>query len=126
MIDKWKVISSRSGHEHAGDPGKEGKRRVLSKIEVLPPGTICTETYLVIGSYKRETQARNLVAYMHTRFLRFLVSLFMYSHSITKDTYAFVPILDMNIKWTDETLYKRYGLIQKEINFIESKILPME
>lgn len=95
MIDKWKVISSRSGHEHAGNPGKDGRRRVLSKIEILPPGTICTETYLAIGVYTEEAQAKNLVAYMQTRFFRFLVSLFMYSHSITKDTYAFVPILDI-------------------------------
>ncbi|MBW2651240.1 MAG: Eco57I restriction-modification methylase domain-containing protein [Deltaproteobacteria bacterium] len=126
MIDKWKVISSRSGHEHAGDPGKGGKRRVLSKIEVLPPGTICTETYLVIGAYTKEAQARNLVAYMQTRFFRFLISLFMYSHSITKDTYAFVPILDMSTAWTDKMLYKRYGLTKAEIEFIESKIRPME
>lgn len=126
MIDKWKVISSRSGHEHAGNPGTDGKRRVLSKIEVLPPGTICTETYLVIGVYKKGAEARNLVAYMRTRFFRFLVSLFMYSHSITKETYAFVPILDMNIHWTDKKLYKRYGLTKDEIAFIESKIRPME
>ena len=126
MIDKWKVISSRSGHEHAGNPGKDGRRRVLSKIEILPPGTICTETYLVIGSYSEEMQARNLMAYMKTRFFRFLVSLFMYSHSITKDTYAFVPILDMNTHWSDEMLYERYGLSNQEITFIESKILPME
>jgi len=126
MIDKWKVISSRSGHEHAGNPGKDGRRRVLSKIEILPPGTICTETYLAIGVYTEEAQAKNLVAYMQTRFFRFLVSLFMYSHSITKDTYAFVPILDMNTRWTDEMLYKRYGLTQEEIAFIESKIRPME
>lgn len=126
MIDKWKVISSRSGHEHAGDPGVGGKRRVLSKIQVLPPGTICTETYLVIGAYIKETQARNLVAYMQTRFFRFLISLFMYSHSITKDTYAFVPILDMTTCWTDTMLYKRYALTKAEIEFIESKIRPME
>jgi len=126
MIDKWKVISSRSGHEHAGNPGKDGRRRVLSKIEILPPGTICTETYLVIGVYTEEAQARNLVAYMQTRFFRFLVSLFMYSHSITKDTYAFVPILDMSTRWTDEMLYKRYGISKDEIQFIESKIRPME
>ena len=126
MIDKWKVISSRSGHEHAGNPGTDGTRRVLAKIEVLPPGTICTETYLVIGSYSNEGQARNLVAYMRTRFFRFLLSLFMYSHSITKDTYAFVPILDMAKRWTDEKLYKRYGLTKDEIAFIESKIRPME
>jgi site-specific DNA-methyltransferase (adenine-specific) len=126
MIDKWKVISSRSGHEHAGNPGSDGRRRVLSKIEILPPGTICTETYLVIGVYPEKTQAKNLVSYMQTRFFRFLVSLFMYSHSITKDTYAFVPILDMNTCWTDEMLYKRYGLTKEEIAFIESKIRPME
>jgi site-specific DNA-methyltransferase (adenine-specific) len=126
MIDKWKVISSRSGHEHAGNPGTDGKRRVLSKIALLPPGTICTETYLVIGSYKNKIHAKNLIEYMKTRFFRFLLSLFMYSHSITKDTYAFIPILDMSIKWTDEMLYKRYGLTEEEIAFIESKIRPME
>lgn len=126
MIDKWKVISSRSGHDHAGNPGKDGMRRVLSLIDILPPGTICTETYLVIGVYSTEAQAKNLVKYMKTKFFRFLVSLFMYSHSITKDTYAFVPILDMNKLWTDEILYKRYELTQEEIDFIESKIRPME
>ena len=126
MIDKWKVISSRSGHEHAGNPGKEGRRRVLSKIEILPPGTICTETYLVIGSYAEEAHARNLMVYMQTLFFRFLVSQLMYSHSITKDTYVFVPILDMSTRWTDDMLYKRYGLTKDEIAFIESKIRPME
>ena len=126
MIDKWKVISSRSGHEHAGNPGIDGARRVLAKVKVLPPGTICTETYLVIGSYAEEEQAMNLVAYMKTRFFRFLLSLFMYSHSITKDTYAFIPILDMRKRWSDRQLYERYGLTEGEIAFIESKIRPME
>jgi site-specific DNA-methyltransferase (adenine-specific) len=126
IIDKWKVISSRSGHEHAGNPGIDGTRRVLAKTVVLPPGTICTETYLVIGSYSTKEQARNLLTYMKTRFFRFLMSLFMYSHGITKDTYAFIPILDMTKRWTDEKVYRRYGLTEEEIAFIESKIRPME
>ena len=126
MIDKWKVILSRSGHEHAGNPGNDGARRVLAKTVVLPPGTICTETYLVIGNYSTEEQARNLLAYMKTRFFRFLMSLFMYSHGITRDTFAFIPILDMTKRWTDEKLYKRYGLTKDDIAFIESKIRPME
>ena len=46
--------------------------------------------------------------------------------SITKDTYAFVPILDMTTCWTDTMLYKRYALTKAEIEFIESKISPME
>jgi len=126
MIDEWKVIVSYVGYDHAGNPGKDGKRRVLSKIDILPPGTICTETYLVIGSYKKKTCAKNLVGYMKTRFFRFLVAQFMYSHHITKDSYLFIPILDMNTKWTDEVLYKRYRLTSEEAAFIESKIRPME
>ncbi|MFN4279708.1 Eco57I restriction-modification methylase domain-containing protein [Thermosynechococcus sp.] len=125
MIDKWKVITSYVGYDHAGNPGSDGRRRVFSKIDILPPGFICTETYLVIGAYNSQQEAENLVAYMKTRFFRFLVSQFMYSHHITKDSYAFVPILDMNTRWTDEKLYKRYGLTADEIAFIESKIRQM-
>ena len=126
MIDEWKVITSYVGYDHAGNPGKDGKRRVFSKIDILPPGTICTETYLVIGSYKKENQAKNLVAYMKTKFFRFLVAQFMYSHHITKDSYSFVPLLDMTKKWTDEKLREKYKLTKDEISFIESKIKPME
>jgi site-specific DNA-methyltransferase (adenine-specific) len=126
MIDDWKVITSYVGYDHAGNPDKDGKRRVFAKIDILPPGTICTETYLVIGSYKEKAQAKNLVAYMKTKFFRFLVAQFMYSHHITKESYSFVPVLDMSSIWSDEKLYKRYGLTQKEIDFIESKIRPMD
>ena len=126
MIDKWKVVASRSGHEHAGNPGIDGARRVLARTDVLPPGTVCTETYLVIGSYPTEQEARNLLAYMKTRFFRFLMSLFMYSHGITRDTFAFIPILDMTKNWTDRKLYRRFKLTEDEIAFVESKIRPME
>jgi site-specific DNA-methyltransferase (adenine-specific) len=50
----------------------------------------------------------------------------MYSHSITKDTYSLIPILDMKEAWTDEKLYKKYGLTEDEISFIESMIRPMD
>lgn len=126
MIDKWKVVTSYVGYDHAGNPGKDGRRRVFAKIDILPPGTICTETYLVIGAYNQKDLAENLVTYMKTRLFRFLVAQFMYSHHITKEAYAFVPILDMSSKWTDEKLYQKYGLTSDEIAFIESMIRPME
>ena len=126
MINKWKVISSRSGHEHAGNPSQDGLRRVLSKIDILPPGMICTETYLVIGSYNSQLEAQNLVTYMKSKFFRFLLSQLMYSHSITKDTYSLIPVLDMTHVWTDEKLYKKYDLTDEEISFIESMIRPMD
>ena len=126
LIDKWKVITSYVGYDHAGNPGKDGRRRVFSKIDVLPPETICTETYLVVGSYKTKKEATNLIAYMKTRFFRFLVAQFMYSHHLTKTAYSFVPTLDVMEEWTDEKLASRYGLTTEEIAFIESKIRPYD
>ncbi|HET9741204.1 MAG TPA: Eco57I restriction-modification methylase domain-containing protein [Terriglobales bacterium] len=126
MIDKWKVITSYVGYDHAGNPGKDGRRRVLSRIDILPPGTICTETYLVIGSHGSKKEASNLVAYMKTRFFRFLVAQFMYSHHLTKSAYDLVPILDMTTEWTDAKLAKRYGLTEQDCAFIASKIRPFD
>ena len=122
LIDKWKAITSYVGYDHAGNPGKDGRRKVFSKIDILPPKSICTETYLVVGAYKTKKEAANLIAYMKTRFFRFLVAQFMYSHHLTKTAYDFVPVLDMHEEWTDGNLAKRYGLTKDEVAFMESKI----
>ncbi|GAB4329640.1 MAG: Eco57I restriction-modification methylase domain-containing protein [Calditrichia bacterium] len=125
MIDKWKVITSKVSYDHAGKPDKEGKRRVLSKVDILPPKTICTETYIVVGAFDRKVEAERLATLLRTRFVRFLISQMSFSQDITKDRFYFVPTLDMETEWTDEKLYKRYGLTKDEIAFIESKIRPM-
>ncbi len=126
MIDEWKVITSKVSYDHAGQPDKNGMRKVLSIVDILPPGTICTETYIVAGSYKERIYADNLAAYITTKFVRFLVSQLSFSQDITKERFFFVPILDMTTCWSDELLYKRYGLTVDEVAFIESKIRPME
>lgn len=126
MIDKWKVITSYVGYDHAGNPGKDGKRRVFSKIDILPPGTICTETYLVVGAYDNKEEAQYLAGYMKTLFFRFLVSQFMFSHHLTREAYSLVPQLEMKKQWSDGELFARYDLNIEEIFFIESMIRPME
>ena len=125
LIDKWKVITSYVGYDHAGNPGKDGKRRVFSKIDILPPGTICTETYLVVGSFDTEQEATNLVAYMRTLFFRFLVAQCMYSHHITKEAYRLGPIQDFSQSWTDEKLYAKYGITDEEFLYIKTTIRTM-
>ena len=40
----------------------------------------------------------------------------------TRDVYSFVPDLPLNREWTDVKLYKRYGLTDTEIAFIESQV----
>ena len=126
MINKWKTITSKVSYDHGGLPGKDGKRRVLSKVEVLPPKTICTETYIVAGCFDSEEEAINAERYLKTSFVRFLVSLLSFSQDITRERFFFVPNLPMDKLWTDEDLYHRYGLSSEEIDFIEMTIKPME
>ena len=63
---------------------------------------------------------------MQTNFFHFLIALRKNTQHATKIVYSFVPIQDFNEEWTDEKLYKKYGLTQDEIDFIESMIRPME
>jgi site-specific DNA-methyltransferase (adenine-specific) len=126
LIKKWKVMASKTSYDHAGLPDKEGKRRVLSRVEILRPGYICTETYILLGSFDTKTEAGNCISYVTTKLVRFLIAQLSFSQDITKDRFAFVPMQDFSELWTDEKLYKKYGLMQDEIAFIESMIRPME
>jgi len=125
MVNKWKTITSIRSYDHGGLPDKDGYRRVLSRIDVLPPGTICTETYIVIGSFDTEQDARLLYEYLRTKFVRFLISLMSFSQDIAKKSYALVPKLDLNDQWTDAKLCKFFGLTEEEIHFIHSHIREM-
>ena len=60
--------------------------------------------------------------YLRTRFVRFLVSLRKSTQDAPKHVYAFVPDLPLDREWTDALLYKRYGLTDDEIAFIESQV----
>ena len=125
MIDKWKVLTSKVSYDHAGQPNKDGQRRVLSKIILAPPGTVCTETYLVVSALKTEPECINLQAYLKLKFTRFLIAQMSFSQDITKDRFAFVPIQDWAESYTDDMLYKKYGLSDDEIDFIENSIMDM-
>ena len=126
IVGKWKVLLSKASFDHGGQPDKEGKRRIFSVVETIPPGTVCTETYLIVGAYDDEQHADNMVSYLKTRFCRFLVSAILFTQNIAKDKFRFVPALEMSEPWTDEKLYAKYGLTDDEIAFIESMVRPME
>ena len=125
-IDKWKVIMSYLTSDHAGRGDKEGKRKIFSSMEVLPPETVCTETYIVIDTFDTENEAQNLFSYLKTQFVRFLVALVTTTQHISKSNFAFVPVQDFSKEWSDAKLYSKYGLTDDEIKFIESMIRPME
>lgn len=126
MINKWKVMTSKTSHDHAGQPDKDGTRRVLSRVEILKPNYVCTESYIILGAFSQKQKAQNCLQYVKTRFVRFLTSLLSFSQDITRERFAYVPLANMDEPWTDEKLYKKYGLTKDEIVFIESMVRPME
>lgn len=95
-------------------------------MDILPPETVCTETYIVIDCFNTEQEAKNLMAYLKTRFVRFLVAQLAATQHLSKATFGFVPVQDFTEEWTDEKLYKKYELTEDEIAFIESTIRVME
>jgi site-specific DNA-methyltransferase (adenine-specific) len=99
---------------------------VINSPFILNPNEICTETYLVLKTCDNLNEAKNIISYINTRFFRFLVSLKKISQNSTWSTYLLVPTQDFSKPWTDEDLYKKYGLTQEEIDYIESMIRPID
>lgn len=126
IIDDYKIMTSKLLAEHAGEPDKSGRYRVLSRTEIMPPGTICTESYLVIGVSKDSDTINNNYSYCCTKFFRFLLLQSMSSINMTQDVFKFVPIQDYSHPWTDEQLYDKYDIDMVERQYIESMIKPME
>lgn len=125
-IDKWKVIMSYLTYDHAGRADKDGRRRIFSTTEIIPPRTVCTETYIVISAFDTENEAKNLVTYLKSKFVRFLVAQRTSTQHISKASFSLVPMQDFSKPWTDAELYEKYGLSDEEIAFIEATIKPME
>jgi site-specific DNA-methyltransferase (adenine-specific) len=86
----------------------------------------CSETYLVFGPFKERRTAENVVSYTQTKFFHFMLALVKISQHSVKKTYSLIPLQDFRQSWTDEKLYKKYGLTKVEISFIESMVRPME
>ena len=120
-IGKWKVYVPESNN--IGTELNDDNQNSF----VGAPGTICTETYLVVGADLNLTKrnAIHLSDYLRTKFARFLLSLAKISQHGTSKTYRFVPVQDFSKSWTDAKLYEKYELSANEIAFIDSMIKPM-
>ena len=120
-IDEWKVLLGA-----AYGAGDSFPHQIYNYPIIAGPGTACTETYLVVDRFRYEVRAKRFAAYLRTRFARFLVSLRKYTQHLYNERFQFVPDLPMDQEWTDEMLYKKYGLTKVEVAFIESMVRPME
>lgn len=125
-VPKWKVLTP-----YSNNIGTELSDDNLNTI-IASPNSICTETYLVIGTDLTldHSSAKSLAKYMKSKFVRFLHSLAKNSQHGTRNTYRFVPVQNFSdssdINWQvsveelDKQLCAKYNFTGEEIELVNS------
>ena len=125
-VNKHKVFMGKVLSGHIGETDERGQVKVIATVQNARPRDVCTDSYLVIGGYNNDIEAKNLESYIKTKTLRFLLLQSLTSMNISRANFRFVPLQDFTRPWTDADLYAKYHLTDEEIQFIESMIKPMD
>lgn len=127
-IDKYKVLVPESNGS-----GMFGE--VLSTPIVAEPYVSSTPTFISIGKFNSEIEAQNMLKYIKTKLVRSLLGILKKTQHNAAGNWAYIPLQDFthssDIDWSksiheiDLQLYKKYGLSEEEINFIETHVKEM-
>lgn len=117
----------------ANGTGRLGE--VLSSPIIGTPMVGSTDTFLSVGCFQTPTEAENCRKYICTKFARALLGTLKATQHNPRDTWSNVPLQDFSdksdINWDcsiaeiDSQLYRKYGIKEDEIVFIESNVKPM-
>ena len=138
---KWRYINSEYIEEHPNLrkfkvmlPGSNGSGAIGEVLSTPLVGH--TQTFISFGAFDNREEAENLLKYIKTKFARTMLGTLKITQSNKKDTWRNVPLQNFtnnsDIDWSqsiaqiDQQLYKKYGLSEKEIAFIEEKVREME
>lgn len=117
LINKWKILVAKAS------PGfDELPHSIISLPIISEPGSLCTDTHLLVQVVKNKMEAENLMCYMKTKFFRFMMLLAKNNHNMNQDVFRFVPLQILSKTCSDKELYKKYNLNKNEIEFINSVI----
>lgn len=133
-IEGYKVFISKADGA-AGQIGKPIPARILGTPEIGLPSSSSTASFISLGNFKTESEARNLAKYLQTQFARVLLGILKVTQDFTPGKFEYVPLQDFtdqsDIDWSksieeiDEQLFDKYGLNQEERNFINKMIKPI-
>lgn len=128
FVDTYNVATP-----EANGNGKFGEK--LTASEILHPLQGATDTFVSIGKFETLSEAQNLQKYMKTKYFRALLGVKKVTQHCPPAVWAMIPLQDFtpnsDIDWTksiheiDLQLYRKYGLDEKEIEFIESHVKEM-
>ncbi len=99
------------------------------------PDVGVTETFVSIGYFDTPAEAEACLKYVKSKFARAMLGILRITQDNTPEKWAYVPLQDFtagsDIDWgqtvaeIDQQLYKKYGLSENEVAFIESKVEEM-
>ena len=129
-LNKFKVLIPASN-------GSGAIGEVLSTPLIGEPLIGYTQTFISFGAFDNKEEAENLLKYVKTKFMRVMLgTMKVTQHNQSKEVWKNVPMQNFtstsDIDWSqsiaevDQQLYKKYGLSEEEIQFIESKVKEME
>lgn len=128
-LNKYKVfVPAANGSGSLGES--------LSTPMIGTPMIGTTETFMSIGSFDTLDEATALDKYVKSKFLRVMLGILKITQHNPVATWKLIPMQDFtsnsDIDWTksiseiDQQMYKKYGLSNDEINFIETKVQAMD
>lgn len=95
-----------------------------------------TETFITIGKFITESEANAALKYIMSKFARVMLGTLKVTQDNPPEKWKYVPLQDFtdksDIDWNksvaeiDRQLYKKYGLDNTEIEFIETHVKEME
>ena len=133
-LEKYKVILPKANG--TGAIGEVLSTPLIGEPLIGEPLIGYTQSFISFGSFEDISEAESCMKYIKTKFARALLGTLKITQDNNKETWANVPLqdftVDSDIDWSqpiediDRQLYRKYGLSQEEIEFIESKVRAMD
>lgn len=133
-LKKYKIILPKANG--SGAIGEVLSTPLIGEPLIGEPLIGFTETFISIGAFDDELEANNALKYVKSKFARTMLGILKITQDNPKEKWEKVPLQDFtsysDIDWSksiseiDQQLYKKYGLNQTEIDFIETKVKPMD
>ncbi len=123
LLDKWKFIAPKAPIAGQTDFTKPVNIYYESNTKIIPPGTCCTESFIVLYASKSQEEVEAFKSYLFTKTARFLLLLSVVSQDITRERFRFVPHLgSYSGEYTDEMLLSMWGITDDEWDYIQTRV----
>ena len=130
-LRKYKVFVPKANGR--GGTLDKADARLIGKPAIGEPLVGCTQTFISVGAFDTRAEAQACLSYIKSKFAQAMLGILKVTLVNPPATWAKVPLQDFSatsdIDWfgdVDAQLYRKYGLSEAEIDFIERHVKAMD